>query len=427
MKLKTIFVVAFFLLCLVGNAMAADQEITVEFSGPWCIYIGYSKPDCGGTLDKCVVAISTNNLHQRAVFAGSKSGKSPLETGVYTLAFNGIQNSDQTYTPALVPAKGDRGTYQDLLYASDEGKPQKPRYTVILPYAPSTSFETKGYMEEVSITEQFKPPAEALTEQPQKYAKSFRIHYKVSDLKATLTGRKDGAKKDMDPISKKASIRFVVDPKDANYFCDIYARQAFKDMNLLLNTSPRLHVDFPHYTGDCREWDPQEFDDEMPTYIPLIPMNPDEVNESAISNMMVPAKHINAILNSNVSGATKADIDQLLDDSKAYLLEAGQYLAQHRHQALQNQRKPVKISSYDAKGKHLISDGEDLVHRLDNARNALYKAYPTDTKTLSMVHGLGIVLDLVVYAKDSLQYGMLHPLNPGSGANCKAPIMNITF
>src|SRR6476620_2050631 len=95
MKLKTIFVVALFLLCLAGHAAAADQDITVEFVGPWSFI----------SLNDKIVAISPSLHHQQGQFAGKDKGVALVE-GIYTLTLsNPRPGTTGGFTPCTVVPK----------------------------------------------------------------------------------------------------------------------------------------------------------------------------------------------------------------------------------------------------------------------------------------------------------------------------------
>src|SRR5580765_4959175 len=131
MKLKTIFVVALSLLCLAGNAAAADQDITVEFVGPWSFI----------SLGDKIVAISPSLHPQQGQFAGRDKGV-PLVEGIYTLKLSNPRAGTGVAAPCKVVPMGSgskdcfvivstpQNVYSLITAASRQGI---NRYSVTLP------------------------------------------------------------------------------------------------------------------------------------------------------------------------------------------------------------------------------------------------------------------------------------------------------
>lgn len=389
-----ILLVAFSILTVAANAATVDQETTVEFKGPWCfISVTNNKDHCGGgSMVNCIVAISPNHDHKLLVFAGSKPTFVPisLQSGVYTLTLTDFKNSDLTYQQQhLVPTGADTVTYQNLIKSSLPGEDPKDRYVVILPYAPMSSFERPSedeFTENASITDFFRPPDQEFGEQEEGYAKGVKIHYKVSDLEATLTGRADGQAQDV-TYSQTAPLKFLVDPVDKpNYFCDFHARQAFKDMNELLKTQPFLYVDFPYYTGFCRQMDPQRYAGASDSSFSLLFVDSKSINGPAVLELITTSEKLNQKLALSYRGATEKEIAALLQQTREYLKN-------------------------DPKGHK--EEGEKLAKKLNNVRKILGQVADSRDKQ-TLVKRLSVLLDMIKTATDS-------------GANCKAPMMSLTL
>src|SRR5215472_17072053 len=124
MILRTSLVVVLILLGATGSVMAADQETTVEFRGPWAfVFITNNQNDCGGTMPSCIVAVAPTQFHKNAKFEGG--GSTPIQGGVYKLTLSGVKDAGKNYQPLLVskvdnnPILAGRTAYQDLIKASD--------------------------------------------------------------------------------------------------------------------------------------------------------------------------------------------------------------------------------------------------------------------------------------------------------------------
>ena len=260
---------------------------------------------------------------------------------------------------------------------------------MILPNAPLSSFEQPAgdddYTENASITDFFREPDQEFGEDEKAYAKGIKIHYTVTNLKSTLFGRVDGAANDV-TYSETAPLKFRVDPLDnPNYFCDFHARQAFRDMNELLNTQPFVYVDFPSYTGSCRQGDPQRYAGKSNSSFAFVYVDSKNINLPATLGLIADLKELNQKLKPNYRGATEREIAALLQQTQEYL-----------------QNKP----------KEHKKEGAELTSKLNNARKILGGVVGSKDKR-ALVTGVGVLLDIIKMSNDS-------------GANCKAPMLGLT-
>lgn len=271
MNLTGILVVALSVLCLAENAIAADQDITVEFVGPWSFIV---------LADK-IVAISPSTHHQPAEFGGPQKAIQ-LVRGVYQLTLSNprpgnasgftpckVSTSSGTTEDCFVTATTPKSIYNMITAASPTGI---DRYSVALP--PGGIFELPpgdDYSETAVVTDYFIDPSMFVSSNDEKtYAKHVKIHYTVSDANGTLSGTPD-TETWQSPGTIMGPFEFSVEPpKITNYFCDFHARQAFFDMNTLLQSGQ--FVDFPYYWGECRDkWDPQKPSSVAPAFEELTP------------------------------------------------------------------------------------------------------------------------------------------------------------
>lgn len=397
------------MLCLAGDA-AADQPITVEFEGPWTFIRIKNNPDncgkqTGGKLSDCIVAISPSLDHKAAVFNGGNNTQTELDPGVYFLELqtpkpDGIGNGNQAARFVdLTGQKVSSDTYTQLITP----KSGLDRYVVILPDAPldpdplKTSFEEPPkmggmeYSEEAIITDNFVDPFDDNTKgNKKKYTKGVRIHYTVTDLKAALTGTtNDGTAFTSDP--EKASVTFTVDPAPGAFMgCDLHPRQAFADMNDLFhpypNSKPRKYVDFPDYTGFCRLMDTQQFYSAvfLDKVLPRAGSKKD-INLSAVMEFIDNLQKVN-LAPPTKDARDQEEIDALLKKVRTYL--QGQ-------------------ATDGDKGKGLVNQLNQTLKAFGNFADS-----NRTKKEKEMMRGIGILQQIITI------------LNTGSGANCKAPMMN---
>src|SRR5882724_7131615 len=401
MKWTTVVVVALAMLGLAGNA-EADQSITVEFEGPWTFVrvTDNTKTNCGGALTNCIVAISPSRAHQGAVLNGGNNTKTPLDPGVYILGLqnlqpDGIGNGNKPASFVPIPS-----TSSDRLKAIIAIPSNLPRYVVILPDAPfEKSFEEPPkmgrmeYSEEVRITNAFVSPLDPPQGTPAKYTKGVKIHYTVTDAKATLSGQKNDAT-NFSANPEAAPLTFTVDPPgSAVMVCDLHPRAAFEEMNNLLHPfpdyQPRDYADFPKYGGECRLLDLQQFNGAVPAVDAILP-NADSkksINVPAVTKLIGNLQDLNSKLQAQKAATNNKDTIQTL------LLDVQKYLQE-------NSTDPKK--------------GNGLVDRLDKAIQTLggfKKAKKKTENERKLILGLATLEILVKIESDT------------SGANCKAPMM----
>lgn len=394
MKVTSALVLAISMLGLAGESVAADQDTYVEFRGPWSFVFLKGSMNCGaGTPTDCIVGISPSRHHKDAEFAGVK--KTTLKTGVYTLTLAGFKQADNTYSQKFVDATTQNQTFRTLITASTPGQ---DRYAVILPYALLTSFEQPAgddYVEEASISDDFVPPDQEFQEKPIRYTKGIRIHYKVSALDATLLGKLDKGRADV-TIHETAPVIFSVDPPNiVNYFCDFHARQSFKDMNDLLQS--RKFVDFPYYTGECRDkWDPQKPTEELPSYGALLPSDSRRIDLPSVLELIAKLNTLNAQLKSHYRGA-KEEQEKISKE-------------------IQNRFEKAKTYLQDSPRRH-VPEGKEIAAELRDISRGLQEIRSRDEKiqnqNIFFGKGISILLNIVLF-------------NTDTGANCKAPMMSVT-
>jgi hypothetical protein len=394
MKLKMIFVVALSMLCLVGNAVADDQDTYVEFKGPWSfIFLKASKhcsPD--GTSADCIVAISPSRHHkQEADFTGKKT-TTPLKTGVYTLTLTGFKPADNTYSQKFVDATTTDQIFSKLITTTSG----QDRYAVILPYALLAAVEQPAgddYVEEASISTDFVTPDQDFQEKPDQYTKIVKIHYKVSASDVTLSGTRDRGG-DVS-IPENTPVTFSVDPpKDVNFFCDFHARQAFKDMNDLFQSGK--FVDFPYYTGECRDkWDPQKPTEALVSYGALLPSDPQKIDLPSVLELIGQLNNLNAQLKSYHRGS-KEQQEKTFKKIKSRLENAKKYLENSPRQHV-------------PEGKAIAGELREINRDLGEIRSPDKKIR---NQKMLLRRGTSILLNIVIFSTES-------------GANCKAPMMNV--
>jgi hypothetical protein len=410
MKLKTVLVVTLFLFCFAGDAMTDDKPIptTVEFEGPWTfirITGDNTKAKCGGKLTDCIVAISPSRIHKDATF---NEDNNTFKPGVYFLGLtnpkpDGIGNGNKAAKFVPIPSTSS-SRLQVLLATSDLN-----RYVVILPDAPlegsllenpdpnKTSFEeprdtgSMQYSEEVRITDHFVLPPRGPEGKPTRYTKGVKIHYTVTDLKATLMGTKnDGTS--FSAREGKAPVTITVAPLDSAYFgCDMHPRAAFEEMNDLLhpfpNFTPRNYVDFPKYEWGCRLLDLQQFNGAIPApqdaILPSVDSR-DSINLRAVNELIGNLTTLNGQLHPNHGKVNESTINTLLQDVQKYL------------------ENPPRDKE---EGKKLINKFDQILKRLGDPNDK--DKTPEEKK---LIVGLRTLREL------------LGILGGPSGANCKAPM-----
>jgi hypothetical protein len=391
MKLKMVFVVVLSLLCFAGSALADD--ITVEFVGPWSFI----------SLQDKIVAISPSNLfdHQPGVFEGKDKAVQLVE-GVYTLTLtNPTAGTTSGFTPCKVVPIGSgskdcfviastpRGVYSVITATSPKGI---DRYSVTLP--PGGVFELPAgvnYSEPAVVTNYFIDPSDFVSVSLEKpYAKDVKIHYTIDNANGTLLGTPD-KKPWQSPGQIPGPFKFSVEPpKHANHFCDYHARLAFYDMNSLLQSGQ--FVDFPHYWGDCRDkWDRQKPTAVTPAFQELTP--PD-------------SRHISIQY-----------ITDLIDDIRKNASE----LLQERDPDLEKVLKTLKgIEEFvqNRPWKQPAAEAKKVTRPLNLLVGKLEKLSLDDKgkSNRALVKQEIDVLGALVAATSS----------PGTGANCKAPMMSLT-
>jgi hypothetical protein len=396
MKLAAILAVVLSMFCFAGEAVA-QQSVTVEFIGPWSLIHPNNSAQCGGTMNQCIVAVSSSQHHKPATFHGTQ-----LNTGVYTLnlpapapdSFNGTKAH---FVDGLA---ANKAAYEKLIQASN---PAQDRYVVILPFVPDDSIE-QAAGEIVKVTDSFVSPDAPSTGQQDTYAKDIKIHYKVSALSITLSGKLDAGAPDFSkPVPSVSSVLFSVDPLDGTDFsCDHHARQAFQDMNDLLQPTPRKFVDFPGdgqpYDGKCREGDPQDPHGTLASTFTLIDINTKKINASSLQGFMNVLNSSSKTLDLKAKGARQKDIQGLLQKTQDFLQKDAQNDPNHRKTGLalaQNLNQTITVIEKAA--------GQDVAAKKKEQR--------------TLAGGLGILAEVV---QAQAAFG------PGGGANCKAPMMSLT-
>jgi hypothetical protein len=394
MKLAAILALMLSMFCFAGEAVA-QQSITVEFLGPWSfIHIPNNRAQCGGTMDQCIVAISPSQHHKPGTFNGMQ-----LSTGIYTLNLPDRPQPD-TFSGTPVHFLGslvaDKASYEKLIQATTTAQ---NRYTVILPFVPDTSIEqVEG--EVVKITNSFVSPNSPSTGKQDTFAKHVKIHYKVSNLSITLSGKLDANAPDFSKPASVVSSRFFVEPPDdADFSCDHHARQAFKDMIDLLKPKPATFVDFPGedpkkpYDKNCRVGDPQNPNGGSASTFNLMDGNTKKINTSSLGKFIEDLNKSNQALSLNATGAKQKDIEGLLSRTQDFLQKDGP-------------NTPDRAKK-----------GQALVQKLNQAKTIVDKA-PANAKKeekRTLVGGLGILAEVAQI------------LTGGpSSANCKAPMMSLT-
>src|SRR4029077_17901040 len=388
MKLKMIFVVALSLLCLAGNA-AADQDITVEFVGPWSFI----------SLADKIVAISPSNLlhHQQGQFIGKDKGVLLVE-GIYTLTLSNPRPGTGVANPCKVVPIGSgnkdcfviastpSGVYSVITAASRQGI---DRYSVTLP--PGGTFELQAgneYSEAAVVTDYFIDPSAFVSVSLEKlYAKDVKIHYTVADANGTLSGTPD-KKPWQSPGPLPGPFKFSVEPpKHANHFCDYHARQAFYDMNSLLQSGQ--FVDFPNYWGDCRDkWDPQKPTAVTPAFQELTP--PDSRNISV------------------------RYITELIDDIRKNTGE----LLKEKEPDLEKTLKGIEGFVQNRPWEHPVEEAKKVTRPLNLIVSKLERLNLDEKGKAKRA--------LVKQEIDVLGALVAATSSPGTGANCKAPMMSFT-
>lgn len=395
MKLKMILVMVFSMVWLVGNTAAA-QDTYVEFRGPWSFILLTGSKYCSGgsTPADCVVAISPSKHHKDGEFTGAKKTTTTLKTGVYTLTLTGYKQTDNSYTQNFVKAATTDQFFSPLMTST----PGQVRYAVILPYAKLTAFEQPAgddYVEEASISDDFVPPDQDFQEKPVQYTKGVRIHYTVSALDVTLLGKWDNGGGNI-TVQETAPVTFSVDPpKVVNYYCDFHARQAFKDMNDLFQSGK--FVDFPNYTGECRDkWDPQKPTEALVSYGALLTPDPKGIGLSSVLGLIAQLNNLNAQLKPSYSGS-KEEQEKKFKEIQGRFEKAKKYL----------QDRPRK---HVQQGKEIAAELRETIRTLGEIRSPDKKI---QNQKMLLRRGTSILLDIVKFST-------------GSGANCKAPMMNVT-
>lgn len=390
MKLAAVLAVMFSMFCFAGEAVA-QQSITVEFLGPWSFVHPSNRAQCGGAMDQCIVAVSPSQHHKPGTFNGTQ-----LSTGVYTLNLPGPELDTFSGTPAhfLDGLAADKASYEKLIQATT---PAQKRYAVILPFVPDSSIE-QTEDEVVKTTDSFVPHDAPTTGKQDTFAKHVKIHYKVSNLSITLSGKLDANAPDFSKPAQGTSFQFFVEPPDdADFSCDHHARQAFKDMIDLLQPKPPTFVDFPGdpkkpYDGDCRADDPQNPNGGSASTFQLMDANTKKIDTSSLGKFVQDLKNSNQALSLNARGAKQKDIEGLLSRTQDFLQKDGQ-----------NTRDRAK-------------QGQALVQKLNQAKTIIHKT-PVNAKQeqRTLVGGLGILAEVAQI------------LTGGpSSANCKAPMMSLT-
>jgi hypothetical protein len=411
MNLRAILIAALSLLCLVGNAVAA-QPITVEFEGPW-IFVRVTKDNtkakCGGAFTDCIVAISPSRGHKCAMFSGGMDTNTNFDPGVYFLKLqnpqpDNISGKMATFVPIPSGSSSELSTRLKTLVANSSNL---KRYVVILPDAPfEKSFEeppkvgTMEYSERAKITDKFVYPVAQSAANEYLYTKGVRIHYTVSSLGGTFSGTNNDGKPFF--ANETASFTFTVPPLDhAIYWCDLHARASFEEINDLFhprpNYQPRKYVDFPDYGWGCRILDLQQFDGAVPP------------NDAVLQNVDSKESISISAVEKLIKSLPRVSIQLRVEDKKA---EKGTGHKNAKENTINT--LPEEVLEYLKSPSRDPNMGYELIGALSAVIDLL--GDPTDKdktkEEKKLILGLGTLRELV------------HIFNDTTGANCKAPMMN---
>lgn len=235
----------------------ATTSVLVVFEGPWAIVADPSNPN--GIL---AIAPQTKSHRPLAVVPANEE----LEPGVYELTVPA--------SPGPPHGKLDTTTFfqtdVDPTGVQSALASKGARYAVRLP-------RPDGYLAETRQRSRVGGPPYPPSTQEEDYATAFALRYNATTLTGfSLAGTAD-AGPTFNPLLLQLDaplVRFEIVPTDHHPYdpCYIHARQAFHDLVGLLHLN--LYVDFPKYTEDCHEKDPQVSRSKTTRLIPGLTSEP---------------------------------------------------------------------------------------------------------------------------------------------------------
>jgi hypothetical protein len=210
----------------------------VVFEGPWAI-----APDPKDANSVLLLAPKTKTHRDLYVAA---SNHAMLVSGTYDLSVPGRAGPGAgAYDPSFLRAKIDPQSVQRVLDDKSSN-----RYAIRLPkpeaYVPATLYRSRAGSTY---------PPDASTEM--EYATGASLRYSVSSQSGfSLSGSPDTGI--FNPLLLRVdtpTIRFAIEPTEADDVCNAHSRQAFHDLVQLVELT--LYVDFPDNPSNCHDKDPQ--------------------------------------------------------------------------------------------------------------------------------------------------------------------------
>jgi hypothetical protein len=217
---------------------AVTEKVFVVFEGPWAI-----APDPKDATS--VLALAPKTPSHRDLYVAA-SNNSTLAPGTYDLAVPAHTGTTvSTYDPSLFRAKIDPKDVQRALDTKLE------RYAIRLP-KPEAYVAATRYRSRVSATY----PPEVTTEK--EYATGVSLRYSVTSLTGFSVAGTQDAGGAFNPLLLQVdtpTVRFVIEPTQADDVCFGHSRMTFHDLAKLVGVT--LYVDFPDNPSDCHNKDPQ--------------------------------------------------------------------------------------------------------------------------------------------------------------------------